>query len=295
MSLTLITGATGGLGAAVADFLKEKSNYEKIAVLVRDPKNEKAKILADKGFEIRVGDYTDPDSLIKAFAGVTNLYFVSASDLEGRFAKHKQVVEVAKNAGVDHIFYTSAGLDKLDKEAPLYSVMSSHIETEKLIKDSGMKYTILQHNLYSEVIPMFLGTKDQLLGSKSVFLPTDEGKTAFVPRTELAEAGAIILSNPANHVNKVYEMNGSESVGFGQVAEILTDVLGEKIGYVSPDVSTFESTLKGFGVPDMYIGMMRDFGLAIADGAFESSKTDLETLLGRKTQPVADFLNVVYG
>ncbi|OJJ19031.1 NAD(P)-dependent oxidoreductase [marine bacterium AO1-C] len=294
MSKILITGATGGLGSAVADFLSKKVALTNIAVLVRDPQSEKAKTLAEKGFELRVGDYTDKASLAKAFTGIDQLYFVSGSDIAARLPQHQNVVETATAAKVGHIFYTSVSLTNLSPNSPLYESMSHHTKTEEWIKNSGMRYTFLRHNLYSEIASMFVGAKEQLLESKNVFLPTGEGKVAFVARTELAEAGANVLANPAAHVNKTYEMNGSTKVTFAEIAAFLSDILGENIGYVSPEVSDFEATLTKFGVPAEYIGLMTVFSLGIAEGIFDSPTTDLEQILGRKTQPIAAFLKVAY-
>ncbi|MCB0633695.1 MAG: SDR family oxidoreductase [Saprospiraceae bacterium] len=295
MSKILITGATGGLGSAVATLFKKQAPSSDIAVLVRDGNSEKALRLAGQGFETRIGSYDDKDSLLKAFDGVDVLYFVSGSDVVARVPQHQNVVQAAKEAGVDHIFYTSASLNDLSEDAPLYGAMSAHIQTEEWIKASGIKYTLLRHNLYSEVIAMFLGTKEQLLAGKTVFLPTGSGRTAFVSRAELAEAGAKLLARPSAHVNKIYELNGNEKITFAQIAGYLSEISGQEIGYVSPDVKTFEDTLTKYGVPAEYIGMMTVFGLAIADGVFDAPTTDLDKILGRKSQPVAEFLRTVYG
>ncbi len=294
MGKTLITGATGGLGSSVVEFLTEMDNAKNIAVLVRNPNSEKAVNFVKKGIEVHVGDYNDKVSLIKAFQGTDNLYFVSGNDMGARIKQHQNVIEACIETKVGHVFYTSAGLNNLSVDAPIYSAMSAHIETEKMIKESGVTYTILRHNLYSEVISMFLGNRGQLLESKSVFLPTGSGKTAFIPRTELAEAGAIMLTAPAGHANKTYELSGSEKVTFEQIAGYLSDTLGETITYVSPDVKEFESTLTSLGVPADIIGMISVFSLGIADGVFDTPKSDIEAILGRKTQSVASFIENIY-
>lgn len=295
MGKILITGATGGLGSAVANFLSTKVDKSKIAVLVRDKASNQAKALASQGFELRIADYNDQEALVKAFTDIAQLYFVSGSDIANRMPQHQHVVEAATEAKVGHILYTSVSLHHLEESAPLYAAMSAHLETEKLIRQSGINYTLLRHNLYSEVIAMFLGSKEQLLASKTVFLPTGSGKTAFVARIELAEAAANLLAKPEAHINKTYEFNGSEKVSFAEVAGYLSDITGESIAYVSPQVNVFEETLKKYGVPDEYIGMMTVFGLAIADGTFNTNQNDLENILGRKTLRVEDFLKQVYG
>ncbi|MCB0837455.1 MAG: SDR family oxidoreductase [Bacteroidetes bacterium] len=294
MSKTLITGATGGLGSAVVDFLIQTKNISEISVLVRDPESEKAKDYASKGFEVRVGDYDDKASMIAAFQGIDYLYFVSGSDIGARMQQHQNVVEASVEAGVGHIIYTSAGRKDESEPAPLHPVMSAHIATENWIKASGLTYTLLQHNLYAGVIPMFLGGKEQVLATKTVYLPTGDGKTAFVSRVELAEGGAKVLSDPDKHANKIYAFNGSEAVSFAQVAQYLSDATGEIINYFSPEVAEFEATLKSVGLPAPIIGMTTMFSLGIADGEFDDTTNDLEVILGRKTKSMEAFVKEVY-
>jgi NAD(P)H dehydrogenase (quinone) len=294
MAKILITGATGGLGGTTARFLKEKTTSDDIAVLVRDKESDKAQALASEGFELRLGDYDNLDSLAEAFKGIDILYFVSASDIGKRIPQHKNVVETAKASNIKHILYTSTVRKDESSEAPLHGVVDAHVKTEEGIKESGLTYTILRHNLYAEVIPMFLGEKEQLLQSKTIYLPTGSGKTSFVPREDFAEAEANILANPEPYENKVLEFNGSEQTSFEDVAKILTKTLSEPIEYVSPEVDEFKQTMASYQLPEDIIDMLTMFSLGIADGEFNQKSDDLESVLGRKTKSIADFLKAVY-
>lgn len=209
-------------------------------------------------------------------------------------SQHEKVVAAAKTAQVGHIIYTSAGRKNEADTAPLSPVISTHVKTEALIQATGIPYTILQHNLYSEVIAMFLGSKEQLLGSKAVFLSTGAGKAAFVTRDDLAEAGARIIEGADQHINQVYTLNGSEEISFAQIATYLSTVLGENIAYVSPSIPEFEKTLSSFQVPAEIIGMMTMFSLGIADGEFQGLGRDLEQIIGRKSTSVEAFIGNVY-
>ncbi len=295
MAKILITGATGGLGGATAKFLKEKTSSDDIAVLVRDKESDRAKALKNQGFELRLGDYDDIDSLNTAFKGIEVLYFVSANDIGKRIPQHKNVVEASKKSNIKHVLYTSTVRKDESSEAPLHIVVDAHVQTENWIKESGLTYTILRHNLYAEVIPMFLGDKEQLFKSKMIYLPTGSGKTAFVPREDFAEAEANILADPSKYENKVLEFNGSEKTSFEDVSKLLTKVLNEPIGYVSPKVEEFKQTMAAYQLPEDIIGMLTMFSLGIADGEFDQENDDLESVLGRKTKSIEQFLTEAYG
>ena len=294
MSTYLITGATGGLGSSVVEELSKSKDASEIAVLVRDAESAQAQEYKAKGFELRIADYDTKEKLTEAFKNIQVLYFVSGSDIGSRVNQHKNVVEAAQAAGVNHVVYTSAGRKDESASSPLALVMDAHIQTENWLKASGLTYTILQHNLYAEVIAMFLGDKESLLKSKQVYLPTGDGKTAFALRDDLAEAGAVILKNAKKHENKTYVLDGTKAIAFTEIAQILTEVTGEKIEYSSPDAETFKSTLASYGVPEDIIGMMLGFSLGIAAGEFNSESKDLEVLLGREPKTVAAFLKQVY-
>jgi len=150
--------------------------------LVRDNKNELANQYINDGIEVRIGDYSNLESLVNAFIGIDVLYFVSGGDDDQRAKLHKNVVDAAKDAGVKHILYTSGVRKDESATAPLASLMDSHIQTENFILDSGISYTILRHNLYAEVIEMMIGDKSQLLKTKTIYLPTANGLTSFVPK-----------------------------------------------------------------------------------------------------------------
>ena len=291
---TMITGATGGLGSSVLKSLLETTDASNIGVLIRQDKSDSIKNYQSKGLDVRIGDYEDLESLNNAFRDIKVLYFVSGSDIANRMAQHKNVVEAAKKAGIEHIVYTSTVRKDERNSAPLHVVVDAHRQTENWIKGSGIDYTILRHNLYAEVIPMFIGGKNQLLQTKSVYLPCGNGQVAFAPRKDLAQAAAIILSDPKSYTNRTLELNGSEKIGFSDVAKMLSEITQEPIQYISPGIAEFNGQMKKVGVPEPIIGMLSMFGEAISNGEFDQQTNDLETILGRRTQSLKDFLTEVY-
>lgn len=288
--MILVTGATGPLGSAVVKFLTEKIEPSSIAVLARNP--AKAEALKTLGVDVRQGDYEDYASLLKAFQGVEKLYFVSGSDLMKRGGQHMNIVNAAKEAGVKHIIYTSFQRKNESDSSPIALVANTHIDTEKAIKDSGLTYTIMKHNVYMDMLPMFIGEK--VLENGTIFLPAGDGKAAYATRVDMAEAGARVLTSEG-HENKEYEISNTESVSYGEIANDLSELSGKEIKYVSPSQEVFKAELTKLGVPEMYIGINAGFSEAIRQGEFDFPTTDLEKLLGRKPTPVKAFLKKAYG
>jgi NAD(P)H dehydrogenase (quinone) len=172
--------------------------------------------------------------------------------------------------------------------------MDSHIKTENFIKASGLVYTILRHNLYAEVIEMMIGDKSQLLKTRTIYLPTANGLTSFAPKKDLAEAAVNILLNPSAYVNKILEFNGSEQITFSEIAKKISEIMREPIQYISPEMAEFEVTMNKFGLPNHIIEILSTFSSAIANGEFDQQSNDLETVLGRKTISLSEYLNATY-
>ena len=143
----LITLASSHFGSLAIDFLlKENIPAKNIIATVRDPK--KGEKLKEKGIEIRIADYSKPETLKEAFKGVDKLLFISGIPGQAvpRDVQHKNVIEAAKACGVKYIAYTS--LINCEKNPAILS--GDHKATEKMIKESGIKYSLLRNNWYLE-------------------------------------------------------------------------------------------------------------------------------------------------
>ncbi len=290
MSKILVTGATGGLGSAVVNALLAKTEASNIAVLVRDA--AKVEALKEKGVSILVGDYSDFDSLVAAFQGIDKLYFVSGNDIHNRIPQQENVVKAAVAAGVKHVVYTSFQRKNETATSPIAFVAEGHLKTEEWLKASGLTYTILKHGLYTDLLPMFVG--EQVLETGVIYQPAGDGKTAFALRTDMAEAGANVLTSEG-HENKIYDITGAKTYSYQDIANIISEITGKQIVYVSPSVEEFTKTLTEVGVPAEYIGLFAGFSGAIKEGEFDEVSSDLSDLLGRTPVDAETFLQGVYG
>lgn len=289
MKTVLVTGATGSLGKSVVTALLNKNAAIQLAVLVRDA--SKAEELKAKGVDVRVGNYDDPQSLVAAFKGIDTLYFVSGSDIVKRSLQHENVVKAAKEAGVKHVVYTSFMRKNETASSPIALVAEAHIKTEQWLKASGLTFTILKHNLYMDMLPMFMGEK--VLETGIIYQPAGEGKTAFTLRDDMAEVAAHVLTS-SGHENKEYDITAEDAYSYSDVAAILSQVTGKPIHYVSPSAEEFNKTLSDAGVPMEYIGLFASFSEAIKQGEFEKTSTTIAQLTGKKPTSLTEFLKTIY-
>ncbi|WP_316749668.1 SDR family oxidoreductase [Pedobacter gandavensis] len=291
--MILVTGATGQFGSKAIDHLLNKGvRPAEISALVRDVAN--AADLKSKGVEVKVGDYTDYDSLVKAFQGVEKLLLVSSNDrqaVENRTAQHINVIKAAKAANVKHLVYTSFVRKANFEDSAIAAFQHSHGATEACLIASGLDYTILQNCIYLEMIPVFAGEKVAETGT--ILFPAAEGKASYVLREELAEAAAHVLTTEG-HEQQIYSLTNSTSVSFTEIAKAIADHLGKEVNYQSLTVEQFEAKMKAFGVPDLYIGMFSMWATAQAQGTMDVVDDTLERFLGRKPTTMSRFIAQVY-
>jgi uncharacterized protein YbjT (DUF2867 family) len=77
--MIVVSAATGEFGRLVVDQLLYRVPASDVAVAVHDV--HKAADLADRGVQLRYGDYEEPDSLRDSFNGADQLLFISAPTL----------------------------------------------------------------------------------------------------------------------------------------------------------------------------------------------------------------------
>jgi len=288
--MILVTGATGEFGKhAVQQLIKKGVNTSDISVLSRSM--EKANNYKEDGITLKIGDYTNYNSLVKAFEGVDKLLFVSSSEIENREAQHQNVVKAVKEAGVKHIVYTSFMRNQEKNNSAIAFLQDSHLKTENWIKESGITYTILQNATYLDMLPIFIG--EQVLETGVIMQPAENGKSSLVLRQELAEAAAVVLTSEG-HKNKAYPLVNNQAISYNEVAEIIAEISGKDITYQSPSPEEYQATLKTYGVPDEYIGLFTAFSIAQSNGELEMSDNSLEKLIGRKPTTAKDFLTKIY-
>ncbi|RYF19526.1 MAG: SDR family oxidoreductase [Flavobacteriales bacterium] len=285
--MILVTGATGNLGKSVIENLLNQVPASKIVALIRNA--NKAKYFEDKGVKVRIGDYTDKTSLITAMQGVTKLFMISIES-ENSFFDHKNVIDIAKDAGVKQIYYTGGALNKNVNQSILGPLVDSYITTEKYIIKSGLTYTIFQNGLYAETIPFFIGYDAVNAG---ISFPAGEGKATFAKRTEMAEAFANVLASEG-HDNKIYLITGFSIYSFKDIAQMLSELSGKPVSYVSPDPNEYEAKLREYGVTENDIYFSSLLAAITKNQEYDINGSDLEQLLGRKPTDLKTYLKETF-
>ncbi|MGP3927624.1 SDR family oxidoreductase [Streptomyces sp. 8N616] len=276
--MIVVTGATGKLGRHVIDGLLEKVPGAEVAAVVRD--KGKAADLAARGVELRIADYSEPETLKGAFGSGDKVLLISGSEVGRRVAQHRAVVDAAEAAGVALLAYTGVlGGPEAD-----FELAAEHKATEQAILDSGLPYVFLRNGWYHENYTENLA---RVLEHGAVVAGAGEGRVASAARADYAAAAVAVLTGEG-HEGRAYELSGDTAWSFAEYAAEVGRQSGKEIAYSSVPADAHREILTDAGLPEPLADIFVDVDVAIGRGLLERTSGDLSRLIGRPTTPVSE-------
>lgn len=278
-----ITGASGQLGRQIAErLLATVDNPGQVVLSVRDPR--KIDDLAQRGAVVRQADFSDPESLEKAYAGVGTLLIISGdAPVAQRIEQHRNAIAAAKTAGVARLVYTSY----VDAEADSpFAFAAIHADTEAALRASGLAYSILRNNGYMELL---LAALPQVQGQGVFAQPSGTGKASLVARADLAEATVKVLTQEG-HANKTYQLSGPQALSGSEIAEHFSKALSRPVAFSDLPRADYEAALLQAGLPPFVAEAIGGLQEAFKQGRMGGSADDLTRLLGRPPLSLRAFL-----
>ncbi len=291
----VITGASGNYGHAATDMLIAQGRAADLILITRAP--EKLSSRAAQGCTVRYGDYDRPDTLHAAVQGAEKMLLISGTRVGARVVQHQAAIDAAKAAGVQHILYTS--FIGIDDPANPAEVRHDHIETERLIKASGLAWTMLRDAHYADAMILMAGPQN--LATGTWYSNSGYGKEAMVWRDDCVACAVAVLIG-AGHEGQTYNITGPDRQDFGEVAALMAQITGRPLEYVPVDDAQMYAMFDAMGIPrrpvdDQSIADipwnsddMVTFGQAIREGFLDVCSDDVERLTGHKARSVRDMI-----
>lgn len=276
-----ITGAAGALNGATVDRLLEHVPARDVVVVTRDP--ARAQRFADRGVQVRRGDYADPDTLPDAFAGADQLLLVSSNDPGAdAVSLHRTAIDAAVTAGVGRILYTSH--QGASPETP-FRPGRDHAATEDLLAASGLPWTSLRNGYYTHSLGFMLGPWRK---TGVITVPAD-GPVSWTAREDSAEAAATILVSNGGYDGTV-TLTTRDAPTFADLATIASELTGRTITLSVIDPDEWVAARVAAGQPEPVAQFLLGMYQAAEGGYFAGTNPLLATLLGRAPRTVRDFL-----
>lgn len=240
-----VTGASGGQGGATAR--KLLSSGHKVNALVRDLSKPSCQHLASLGANLIKGDYDDKDALGAAAAGCHGLFLntmpTKRSEDELRHASN--IINAAKNAGVQNIVYSSASRAEERESFPTWDpsgIQAGYCKAkaaiQELVKGSGLRWTIIQ--------PAWIMT-NWINPVSGWYWPdlVQEGvmRTAFAEDTQVHLVSPEDVGTFAGEALTAQNLDGEvirlagDSLTIGQIAMQMSEISGKqvKVAYIDEE------------------------------------------------------------
>jgi len=226
--MILVAGSTGLLGSEICRELT--AQQKKVRALVRKTSSpEKIDALKQMGCSVIEGDFKDKSSLLNACKDCDTVISTVSSTLSRQEGDNIQTVDhygnlnliaSAQEAGVKHFIFISFRHQKA-MDNPLVEAKRS---AELAIKNSGMKYTILQASIFMEVwLSPALGFNYDSHGAQ---MPGDgSNPISYVSYKDVAAFAVASVDNPVVE-NEVLEIGGPEPLAPAQVIKEFENISG---------------------------------------------------------------------
>lgn len=281
--MIVVTGASGQLGRRTVEYLRDRTDAARVRALSRTPAQ-----VADLGVTTGRADFDDPDGLPRAFDGAERLLVISTDEmgLDGRrITQHTNAIQAAAKAGVGHVIYTSV-VHATDPDNPS-PVAQEHGATERALVDSGLPYTVLRANWYTDVL---LWLAPDAVAGGVLADSSGDGATSYVTRDDLAAVAAALLAG-GGHQGETLDVTGPAAVTPAEVAAILTEVTGVRVAYQALADDEVVSAMVAQGQPEPMAQVFAASYRAVREGWHDPVSDVVARVAGRSPTPVADFLS----
>lgn len=238
MQNILITGASGNVGEAVLQYFKPRKN-QRLFKATRQ-KNE-------KGDEFRYFDFENLERTKAGLEGIDVLFLLRPPHIADVPKYFGPLIEAAVAQSVAHIVFISVqGADKIS--------FIPHAKIEKLIRKSGLAYTFIRPSYFMQNLTTTLLA--DIRDRNQIFLPAGNAPFLWVDVDDIGKAIATVLQDVNLYQNNAYTITGKEHFNFEEVAQMLSETLGRKIEYTSPNLLRFYFTKKKEGMKRAFILVM---------------------------------------
>jgi uncharacterized protein YbjT (DUF2867 family) len=218
--------------------------------LTRNAASKPARALAALGAEVVQGDMAEAASLRRAFEGAYGIYSVQNPFIGGPEAEVRQgknVAEVAKEVGVEHLVYGSAGTGRKGTGVPSWE---TKLQIEDHMKALELPFTILRPTAFMELM-----THRKFFPPVAAWqvMPKLMGSSRRLPwlcTEDLGVIGARAFANPHSFVGRDLTL-ASDVRSLEECRSIYREVMGrnprrlpmpvwlfERFGFVGKDLTT---------------------------------------------------------
>lgn len=260
----VITTPTGNIGSAITRNLLDAG--EKPVLIARDA--SKVAEFVERGASVIEGSHRDPALLAEAAAGADTLFLLTPPDygvedfgaLYGSYAE--AAVQAVKESGITRVVHlSSVGAELESGNGP---VAGLHV-AEGILDAGGIPNLVhLRPAYFMENTLMQIPNIQQ---AGSLFTNFPEGtRFPMIATRDIAARAAGLLLDRGWSGRSVVELQGSEEIGYDEVAKILSARLGREIAHVTVSDEQLVEAIMGMGASRTLAEGLAELGRAVTAG-----------------------------
>jgi uncharacterized protein YbjT (DUF2867 family) len=272
----LVVGASGNLGGAAARSLQAAG----IPVRVAGTNPVRLRERFPDAEVVRL-DLHDPSTFEPALTGTNGLFLIRPPAITRVGPTVNALADTAAQLRVGHVVFASVTGADTNRLVP-------HHRIETHLRASGAPSTILRPGFFAQNLAD--AYRADIRDHGRIFLPAGRGKVAFVDTRDLGDVTAKIFTDPVAHRGAGYRLTGPEALDFGQVASVLTDILGRPIRYQPASAAGYLRHLRRARQPLPLILVETALHLGLRRGQAETVDPTLARLLGRAPRTLAQYV-----
>ncbi|WFB11268.1 NAD(P)H-binding protein [Streptomyces sp. LX-29] len=211
--MILVTGATGNVGGVLLDEL-HASGVGPLRALTRDVTQARF----PEGVEAMKGDLADPTSWKPAFEGVRSLFLVP------HLGPDAEILQAARHAGVEHVVLLSSITVQTH---PHLGPAQGNREVERLLKESGMAWTVLRPTQFASNTLMWATAVRE---GEAIHAPYGDVALPTIHPADIAAVARVALTEP-DHQGRTYALTGPERVTPRQQVAAIASALGRALDF----------------------------------------------------------------
>jgi uncharacterized protein YbjT (DUF2867 family) len=221
--LIVVCGATGRQGGAVVRSLLGQG--WRVRGLTRKPQQSKARELVAAGAEMVAADMEDPATLRGAFEGANGVFSVQnglVSGFDREIAQGRHVADVAKQSGVSHLVYASAGTGESGTGIRAWE---AKLEVERHMRRLDLPHTSLRPEAFMEL--MTDSSFYPAVGTWRIW-PRLSGEDRPIPWLAVEDVGqvaAAVFADPGHHIGHSIVLVG-DVLSLAECRALYREVMG---------------------------------------------------------------------
>ena len=262
---TLVLGASGKTGRRVAARLRLRGTPVRAA---------------SRSSRTRF-DWSDPSGWGPVLQDVATVYVVPPS-VPGPV---HELVDQARAAGVQHLVLLSGrGADSWGDSTFGLDMRSA----EEAVRGSALEWTVLRASNFDQNFDEDVFHAPLVAGELA--LPAGSVPEPFVDIEDVADAAALVLSEPGRHAGRTYELTGSRAITFAEAVELISRASDLPITYRQVSPAEYSAALVASGWDEDDAHHVAEMFVLMERGLLAEPTGDVESVLGRPARTFEDYV-----